>query len=170
MTTRIGVVLIEQWNIEKQSNTFPKIVHRLQDQGLPVFLTPSATSAQELEWIIEALPLDHIHLIGHSAGGMAATRISENPKVRSVNCFGYPFKHPQRPAEDYRTKHLRSISKPFLIIQGISDEYGAAGDQSDGLLPRQCSIVTLDCNHDYKDLTEFDFEQAWMALCDHIKA
>lgn len=134
------------------------------------FLTPSATAARELEMFIEALPLDHIHLVGHSAGGIAATRISKNPKVRSVSCFGYPFKHPQRPAEDYRTKHLSSISKPLLIIQGISDEYGAADDYSDAVLPRECRIVTLDCDHDYSDLSEIDFDRAWMALSHHITA
>ena len=134
------------------------------------FQTPSVTAAQELEQFIEALPLDHVHLIGHSAGGIAATRISKNPKVKSVSCFGYPFKHPQRPAENYRTKHLSSISKPFLIIQGSSDEYGAADDYSDAVLPRECKIVTLDCDHDYSDLSEFDFGRVWMALSHHITA
>jgi hypothetical protein len=134
------------------------------------FSTPSATAAQELEIFIEALPFDHIHLVGHSAGGIAATRISKNPKVRSVSCFGYPFKHPQRPAEDYRTKHLSSISKPLLIIQGISDEYGAADDQGDAMLPSQCKIITLDCDHDYSDLSELDFDKVWMALSHHIAA
>ena len=132
------------------------------------FSTPSATAARELEMFIEALPLDHVHLVGHSAGGIAATRISRNPKVKSVSCFGYPFKHPQRPAEDYRTQHLSSISKPLLIIQGISDEYGAADDRSDAMLPRQCRIITLDCDHDYSDLNELDFDKAWMALYHHI--
>ena len=132
------------------------------------FSTPSATAARELEMFFEALPLDYIHLVGHSAGGIAATRISKNPKVKSVSCFGYPFKHPQRPAEDYRTQHLSSISKPLLIIQGISDEYGAADDQSDAMLPRQCRIITLDCDHDYSDLNELDFDKAWMALYHHI--
>lgn len=232
MTTRVGVVLIGRSNGEKRSNTFPKIVQRIEGQGFPVFSfksdrskysekinlrlmkispeiaanvdgshplylravrfcikgalvvagkqrwsfikaalqTPSATAAQELERFIDALPLDHIHLIGHSAGGIAATKISRNPKVRSVSCFGYPFKHPQRPAEEYRTKHLSSISKPLLIVQGISDEYGAADDHSDVVLPRECRIVTLDCDHDYSDLSELDFDKVWMALSHHIAA
>jgi predicted alpha/beta-hydrolase family hydrolase len=134
------------------------------------FQAPSVTAAKELERFIDTLPLDHVHLIGHSAGGIAATKISKNPKVKSVSCFGYPFKHPQRPAEDYRTQHLSSVSKPFLIIQGSSDEYGAADDYSDAVLPRECKIVTLDCDHDYSDLSEFDFDRAWMALSHHIAA
>ena len=232
MITRVGVVLIGRSNSEKRSNTFPKIIQRLEGQGFRVFSfksdrskysekinlqlmktspkiatsvggsqllhrramrfcikgalvvagkqrwsfikaafqTPWVTAAQELERFIEALPLDHIHLVGHSAGGIAATRISKNPKVKSVSCFGYPFKHPQRSAEDYRTQHLSSISKPLLIIQGISDEYGAADDYSDAVLPRECRIVTLDCDHDYSDLSEFDFDGAWMALSHHITA
>jgi predicted alpha/beta-hydrolase family hydrolase len=134
------------------------------------FSTPSATAARELEMFIEALPLDHIHLVGHSAGGIAATRISKNSKVKSVSCFGYPFKHPQRPAERYRTEHLSSVSKPLLIIQGISDEYGAADDHRDAVLPRECRIVTLDCDHDYSDLHELDFHRAWKASSHHITA
>lgn len=230
MRTRIGIVFIGRSNVERRSDTFPKIVRRLEDHGFFVFSfissrskysekinlrlmklspkiaasvdgshplhrramrfcikcalavagkqrwsfikaafsTPSATAARELEMFIEALPLDHIHLVGHSAGGIAATRISKNPKVKSVSCFGYPFKHPQRPAEDYRTQHLSSVSKPLLIIQGSSDEYGAADDYSDAVLPRECRIVTLDCDHDYSDLSEFDFDKAWMALYHHI--
>jgi hypothetical protein len=134
------------------------------------FQAPSVTAAKELERFIDTLPLDHVHLIGHSAGGIAATKISKNPKVRSVSCFGYPFKHPEQPPEGYRTKHLSSISKPLLIIQGISDEYGAADDQGDATLPRQCKIITLDCDHDYSDLNEPDFDKVWMALSHHIAA
>lgn len=232
MRARVGVVLIGRSNGERRSNTFPKIVQRLEGEGFPVFSfksdrskysekinlrlmklspkiaasvdgshplhrramrfcikgalvvagkqrwsfiraafsTPSAAAARELEMFIEALPLDHVHLVGHSAGGIAATRISKNPKVKSVSCFGYPFKHPQRPAENYRTKHLSSVSKPFLIIQGSSDEYGAADDYSDAVLPRECKIVTLNCDHDYSNLSEFDFDRVWMALSHHITA
>jgi pimeloyl-ACP methyl ester carboxylesterase len=232
MKNRVGVVFIGRSNGEKRSNTFPKIVQRLEGKGFPVFSfqsdrskysekinfrlmkispeiaasvggsyplhrravrfcikgalvvagkqrwsfikaafqAPSVTAAKELERFIDTLPLDHVHLIGHSAGGIAATKISKNPKVKSVSCFGYPFKHPQRPAEDYRTQHLSSVSKPFLIIQGSSDEYGAADDYSDAVLPRECKIVTLDSDHDYSDLSEFDFDRAWMALSHHIAA
>ena len=232
MRTRVGVVFIGRSNVERRSNTLPKIVRRLEDQGFSVssfisdrskysekinhrlmklspkiaasvdgshplhrramrfcikgtlvvagkqrwsfiraaFSTPSAAAARELEIFIEALPLDHVHLVGHSVGGIAATRISKNPKVKSVSCFGYPFKHPQRPAENYRTKHLSSVSKPFLIIQGSSDEYGAADDYSDAVLPRGCKIVTLNCDHDYSNLSEFDFDRVWMALSHHITA
>ena len=37
MITRVGVVLIGRSNSEKRSNTFPKIIQRLEGQGFRVF-------------------------------------------------------------------------------------------------------------------------------------
>ena len=43
MRTHVGVVFIGRSNVERRSNTLPKIVRRLEDQGFSVFFVHIAS-------------------------------------------------------------------------------------------------------------------------------
>lgn len=116
------------------------------------------TTAQELGLFLDRLPFEKVHLLTHSAGGIAATRSWENAKVASICCFGYPFKHPERPPEPYRTRHLAKVAKPLVIMQGTHDEYGPPSPELEALLPLHARIVALESDHDCAAISAEAFE------------
>eukprot|EP01037_Dinobryon_pediforme_P009907 gene9907-9973_t len=129
---------------------------------------PADVAAFELDRFVKSLPDGPVHLIAHSAGAIAATRIWRNPRVCTITAFGYPFKHPGRPAEPYRTRHLGTVEKPLLIIQGASDTYGSDPDTLRALLPPGCRLISPGCDHEYARFDEADFARALAALEMHI--
>ncbi|GEO01530.1 hypothetical protein NSE01_33620 [Novosphingobium sediminis] len=138
------------------------------DFARALFLPKSLTAVQELARFVSRSPFRKVHLITHSAGGITATKISKHPKIVSICCFGYPFKHPEHPSESYRVRHLAEVSKPFLIVQGTSDEYGPPSPSLRAILPPHAQIVALDCGHDYATISDAEFEKMWIALQDLI--
>jgi len=83
---------------------------------------------RRLRTLIRNADAGAVCLLAHSAGGIVASLTASEPSVTRLVCFGYPFRHPERPDEPYRTAHLPSVTKPFLIVQGDQDEYGTADD------------------------------------------
>lgn len=134
-----------------------------------VFKTQAEKATGELRGFLESFPYDEVFLVAHSAGAIAATKVADHPKVRGLLCFGYPFKHPDRPAERYRTAHLLTVAKPFLIVQGKSDAYGADSGMLRHLLPRHCRIVSPASDHDYLNLSETDSALVWDAIEDIMR-
>lgn len=120
--------------------------------------------AHELDRFVDRLPFQQVHLITHSAGGISATKIAQNPKVAGICVFGYPFKHPDHPPEPYRTRHLPKVTKPLLIIQGLTDEYGAPSPEMREKLPPRAQIIPLDCGHDYAGISDAEFETVLIAV------
>lgn len=97
-------------------------------------------------------PARRVHLFAHSAGGIVSSWLETEPNVVSLVCFGYPFRHPKMPEEPFRTAHLQSMRKPFLIIQGDRDEYGTAEHARQYALSDSTSVVPINSNHNYDDL------------------
>jgi pimeloyl-ACP methyl ester carboxylesterase len=91
-------------------------------------------------------------LLAHSAGGIVASLTASEPSVTRLVCFGYPFRHPERPDEPYRTAHLPSVAKPFLIVQGEQDEYGTADDARRYPLSPSTTVISVSTGHDYGGL------------------
>ncbi|MFZ2493657.1 MAG: alpha/beta family hydrolase, partial [Thermoanaerobaculia bacterium] len=60
---------------------------------------------------------------GKSLGGRIATHVAGEERVRGVVCFGYPF-HPPAHPQTLRTRHLQTIERPVLILQGTRDRFG----------------------------------------------
>lgn len=101
---------------------------------------------------IRTAAADRVCLLAHSAGGITATLAASEPAVNALVCVGYPFKHPERADEPYRTAHLASVAKPFLIIQGDRDDYGSADDARRYALSPSTTVVGVNAWHDYGEL------------------
>lgn len=127
-------------------------------------LPPWRVAARELARFIDELPHERVVIVTHSAGGVAATRIAAHPKVQAIASFGYPFCHPERGREAYRTRHLRDVIKPMVVIQGQRDIYGGDPALFGPMLGAACAIVSLDSDHDYHGLDDAEFARAWQAI------
>lgn len=98
-----------------------------------------------------------IFIMSHSAGGITASTLADMPNLQGIICFGYPFKHPDKGAESYRTKYLKDIQKPFLIIQGTKDEYGGKDVQKLYDLSPCIKFEFVDATHEYENLSAGDW-------------
>lgn len=133
------------------------------------FRSRLATVTAELTAWLDQSPCEQVLLVGHSAGAIAVTQVAGHSKVCGVVCFGYAFKHPDRPPEDYRTRHLKDVSKPLLIIQGTSDAYGSDPRLLQPLLPQQCRMVSPECDHDYFGFSAAESADVWSAIEDVLR-
>lgn len=103
---------------------------------------------------------------GKSLGGrvasLAAQSLYESGHIAGLVCLSYPF-HPPKQPESLRTRHLRTLGCPTLIVQGVRDPFGGesevagyglspaiavhwAADGDHDLAPRKSSGATLDGN------------------------
>lgn len=101
-----------------------------------------------------------IFILSHSAGGITASRLANEDNLRGMICFGYPFKHPDKDEESYRTTELKNIEKPFLIIQGRQDEYGGTDVQRQYEFSQNIEFEFVEANHEYENLSTDD----WMRV------
>ncbi len=118
-----------------------------------------ACDRRRLRKQIRAANAGRVCLLGHSAGGIAATLAASEPSVARLMCIGYPFKHPGRADEAYRTAHLPSVAKPFLIIQGDRDDYGSAADAMRYPLSPTTTVVGVQAGHDYGELDPNEYRR-----------
>lgn len=117
------------------------------------------TSPRLLKAAIQQLPDRPVYLFTQSAGGIAASMIANEVDIAGVICFGYPFKHPALPEEPRRTEHLAKVKKAILVIQGNQDEYGCAERARKYSLSPSITVLGIDANHDYNDLTDVEFKR-----------
>ncbi len=91
-----------------------------------------------------------ISIIAQSSGGIIASQVANQIKIKKIICLGYPFRHPNTPPEKYRTQHLAHVKTPFLILQGNNDPYGnrALALKSYRLSSSIC-IAPIDTDHDF---------------------
>lgn len=120
-------------------------------------LTPSSTPS-DLRRFVRDLAADNVVILSHSAGGITSSLIESEAAIQKLVCFGYPFKHPDRPDEAHRTAHLPHVQKPFLIIQGQDDEYGRAQDAARYRLSAAIRVMPIASGHDYDKLGKADFD------------
>ncbi len=115
--------------------------------------------ARDLKKFIRKLGQKKIIILAHSAGSIIASLAEDEPALKKIICFGYPFKHPDHDEESYRTNHLKSIKKPVLIIQGRKDAYGGENVATRYTLSPFISIMFTDDNHDYDNMSSEDYEK-----------
>lgn len=107
-----------------------------------------------------------LYIISHSAGGIAASNLHDEPNLKKIICFGYPFKHPNRDDECYRTENLKCMKIPFLIIQGDRDEYGGTVIENRYQLSPNIEVEFVHSTHDYEDLSKDD----WLRISKKIES
>lgn len=105
-------------------------------------------------------------ILSHSAGGITASEIANEPNLKKIICFGYPFKHPSCDEEFFRTKNLKDVQKPFLIIQGNKDEYGGLGVQNHYELSPYIKFEFVEATHEYENLSIDD----WFKITQRIES
>ena len=107
-----------------------------------------------------------IILIGRSSGARIVTKFAnQHPeKIAACICFGFPFQSPGKPPEDWRTKHLRELILPTLIVQGTRDRYGHEDLHERFALSPRTQILLVDASH------ECNYEeQDWLSITDAIE-
>ena len=100
---------------------------------------------------IVSLNIEPTHLIigGKSMGARVASMIAEESNVAALICLGYPF-HPRGKPEKLRTAHLKNLSLPTLICQGIRDPLGSLEDTKRYHFSSTIQFEWLpDGNHDF---------------------
>lgn len=92
---------------------------------------------------------------GKSMGGRIATHVAAaNPDlaIQGVVLLGYPLHPPGRP-DQKRDKHLPSIRRPMLFVQGSRDAFGLPAELRpilENMAPRPVLDVVGDGDHSFK--------------------
>ncbi len=100
--------------------------------------------------VIRSLAAERLIIGGKSMGGRIASLIADEAHVAGLVCLGYPFHPPGKP-QVLRTKHLRDIQTPTLIVQGERDALGNRQDVAGYELSKSIRIHWLgDGDHSFK--------------------
>lgn len=124
-------------------------------------------AAAQLERLLGARPAASVVLFGHSAGGIVSLLCEPHQAVDRIICIGYPFRHPERGEEKFRTDPLAKVGKPVLIIQGNRDEYGNGEAAHHYRLAPSIQMASVGSNHDYRNLS-LDDQVACRALVERF--
>lgn len=107
----------------------------------------------------------NVSILSRSAGGQVASMIADEVAIKKLICLGYPFKHPDKPIDPERFKHLETLKTPFLIIQGNTDMYGGAEIMDTYAFSPQVSVELVNTGHDFRISPA-----QWEVVTDRIKA
>ncbi|MCW8090664.1 alpha/beta family hydrolase [Alteromonas sp. ASW11-130] len=89
---------------------------------------------------------------GKSMGGRVSTLIADDVDIEGGIVYGYPFHPPGKP-EKTRTEHLKTLSTPYLILQGERDPFGTAHEIQDYSLSTSIQIDFMpNGEHSFKPL------------------
>ena len=100
--------------------------------------------------VIRSLASERLIIGGKSMGGRIASLVADEARVAGLVCLGYPFHPPGKP-QVLRTKHLRDIHTPTLIVQGQRDALGNQQDVAGYELSKNVRIHWLgDGDHSFK--------------------
>ena len=87
---------------------------------------------------------------GKSMGGRIASMLADDVDAHGLVCLGYPFHPPGKP-EKLRTKHLRDLNTPTLIVQGERDPFGNRAEVATYDLSSNINLHWLDDgDHSFK--------------------
>ena len=106
----------------------------------------------------------HLFIGGKSMGGRIATHIAAGDPcapIAGLVLLGYPLHPPGRPDRP-RDKHLASIQRPMLIVQGSRDAFGMPSELTpvlDTLSPRPLMYVVSGGDHSFKIARKNPLEQ-----------
>lgn len=98
---------------------------------------------------------DRLFIGGKSMGGRIATQVAASDRdlaLAGLVLLGYPLHPPGKP-EQRRDKHLPSINRPMLFVQGSRDTFGTPAELSPVLAsldPRPMLYVVDGGDHSFK--------------------
>ncbi len=99
-----------------------------------------------------------ITIISRSAGGRISSLVADRLGIKHLICLGYPFRHPAKPVEPGRFRHLAELRTPFLIIQGERDEYGGKGVENIYQLSPAIRLKFIPTDHEFA-LSPSEYDQ-----------
>ncbi len=120
---------------------------------------------------IEAIASSRPMIIGgKSMGGRVASMVADDLHARGIIkgllCLGYPF-HPLGKPDQLRTRHLKDLKTPTLIIQGTRDAFGSRDEVAGYDLSPAIEILWLeDGDHDLKPRKKV----SGISAADHLRA
>ena len=146
-------------------STYPQSCLIPPPEQLTVDPLDPALRLETLATLIESID-EPVILIGRSSGGRIITKFAEQhpDKIAACICYGFPFQSPGQPPEDWRTKHLQTLTLPTLIIQGTRDRYGHEDLYERFSLPPRTKILHVDADHE-----STYSEQDWLSITDAIE-
>ncbi len=105
---------------------------------------------ENLRRFLRRYPDARITILSRSAGGRISSLLANEAGVAKLVCLGYPFKHPDHDDEPARYQHLDTLRTPFLILQGMRDQYGGTGTEQQYALSPLITLEYVDTDHDFK--------------------
>ncbi|WP_282177725.1 alpha/beta fold hydrolase [Vibrio nereis] len=128
---------------------FPYMVKRAEDgKKRPPDRAPKLLEAYQS--VIKEFADKPVVIGGKSMGGRMASLLAEESDVAAVACLGFPFHPPGKP-EKYKGKHLASVTKPLLILQGERDTFGKKEEFAEFQLSDSINVTFLpDGDHSFK--------------------
>lgn len=159
------IIVVGRASSQKPSASIDKILEQLHRIGFSVCFFPyNATKSNSensavLSAFLKSISSQSVFIVAHSAGGVISSLSESDPKIAKLVCFGYPFKHPHKDHEPERTAHLKTVSKPFLILQGDADSYGTQKQAERYDLSGSIEILEVTSDHSYNELSESDYKR-----------
>lgn len=159
------IIVVGRASSQKPSASIDKILEQLHKNGFSICFFPynAAKSNSEnsavLSAFLKSISSQSVFIVAHSAGGIISSLSESDPKIMKLVCFGYPFKHPHKDYELERTAHLKTVTKPFLILQGDADSYGTQKQAERYDLSDSIEIVEVTSDHSYNELSESDYKR-----------
>ncbi len=143
--------LLKNNGVEVHRFEFPYMIMRRKDgkkrppNTLKVLLDTYSTIVNKFD--------GKVFVGGKSMGGRIATMIADSHDniIASIG-LGYPF-HPPKYPQKLRTKHLKNMKSPCLIIQGEKDPFGKITEwDAFNLAPTVFIYPLIEANHELKPL------------------
>lgn len=136
-----------QHDIEVWRFNFPYMQQQLlqQKKRLPDKIAELKHHYQQL---LQQCPADlPLFCGGKSMGGRVASLLTEQPSVKAVFVYGYPFHPPKK--DNWRTEHFPELQCPLFIIQGDRDPFGNKTELAVKSWPQVTLFWLAEGNHDF---------------------
>ena len=96
-------------------------------------------------------------ILSRSSGGVISSLLADKLAINQLICISYPFENPDNGVEPYRFEHLQYLETPFLIFQGINDEYGGVEVTEKYKLANCIELHFVGADHNF-DLTKENWQ------------
>lgn len=131
------IVILGRENLQKDSQLYKDLFQSIDRKEIIKHYLKSLPNEQE------------VYLFGRSAGAILATQLADSFQIKKVICLGYPFKHPEKAEESYRTEHLAKLKTQTIIFQGKQDPYGNLELGKQFCISEKIKIIEVATDHEF---------------------